>query len=287
MKNFRNRRSIKIDFAHVEDHQDHSAIDLASIIHAADAKPDESRIGGDLIHVSSIIGDFCPRREWLKREIGYSVPRNVNGALRVVWKLGRTAEEHVREQLLTTLRGNAFGRWACDQCSAVEEEARQYYFKQCACGGKFDRYVEAQIVDEEAGVTGSVDFVWIHRDFFNVVEIKSMNKTEFESLKKCKADHMNQAEFYRWIFHRNGFKVNRAEVIVVAKDYVVGSIYKVFSSERVSTARPLIVSATKDDVELARGEKMPARVMQCASPSSPRAKGCEACSLCFSLPSDR
>jgi len=286
MKNFKSRRSIKIDFAQIDDHQDHSAINLVDIIKSADAAPDEARAGGDLIHVSSIINDFCPRREWLKREIGYSVPRFVNGALRVVWKLGRSAEEHVRDQLLTTMRGNAFGRWACDRCDAVEEEARQYFFKQCECGGKFDRYVEAQIVDEETGVTGSVDFVWIHRGFFNIVEIKSMNKRDFEALTKCKADHMNQAEYYRWLYHQNGFKVNRAEVIVVAKDYVVGSIYKSFASERVTTARPLIVSATKDDVELARGDELPPRISQCSSPSSPRAKVCDGCSLCFSMPSD-
>jgi len=286
MKNFKRRRQISFDFPQIEDHESHVDIDLVGIIRSADAQPDRSRDGGELIHVSNIIGDFCPRREWLKREIGYDVPRTVNGAMRIVWALGRAAELHVREQLLTRLRGNAFGRWGCDRCSAIEEVARRYHFKQCECGGKFDRYHEAQIIDEESGVTGSADFIWIHRGFFNVVEIKSMVKHDFEALKKCKADHMNQAEFYRWILHRNGHEVHRADVIVVAKDYVNESPYKMFSSERVATARPTIVSATKSDVELARGDELPDRVAQCASPDSPRAKICDACSLCFNMPSN-
>jgi hypothetical protein len=286
MKNFRKKRSISFDFPRVEDHEEHAKIDLVDIVRSADSKPDVSRVGSDLIHVSSVIGDFCPRREWLKREIGYYVPHSVSGAMRIVWALGRSAEHHVREQLLTTLRGNAFGRWGCTRCAAEDEDARQYHFKQCECGGTFDRYIEAEIVDEETQVTGSVDFVWIHRDSFNFVEIKSMNKKDFDLLKKVKADHMNQVEYYRWLFHRNGFKVNRAEVIVVAKDFVMGSPYKLFRSERVATAQPMIVGATKDDVELSRGDEMPKRIQQCASPEAPRAKVCEACSLCFNMSSE-
>jgi hypothetical protein len=257
--------------------------DVIDLLRNADTMPEDSRVGSDKIHVSSLMNHFCPRREWLKRNVGYVAPKSASAATRLVWALGRAAESHVRSQLLSSMLGNAFGIWSCTRCDARESEARLHEFKRCECGGTFDRYGETVVEDEELGLIGSVDFVWVHRDFFNVVEIKSMNAREFDLLKKAKADHMNQVEMYRWLLHRSGKKVFRAEVVVVAKDFVKGSPYQKFESKIVATARPQIFKVVKDDVALARGKEKPKRLAACHDASTSVARACEACSACFSV----
>tara|TARA_R110000803_G_scaffold149256_2_gene214679 strand:- start:53 stop:901 length:849 start_codon:yes stop_codon:yes gene_type:complete len=264
---------------------DEHDVDLGNILRSQDAQPDETRVGQDYLHVSALLGGFCARREWLKRNVGYQHNNQVSGGMRIVWALGRAAETHVRDQLLKTMRGNAWGRWGCTHCDAIDG-ARMYRANtghSDLCEGTLDVYHEPQLIDERNKITGSTDFVWQHRGKLNIIEIKSMNKKEFDTMTRVKGDHMNQAEVYRYLLVKNGHQVDRADVIVVAKDFVFGSPYKVYASDKNPDARPRVSLLIEDAARDAMQEDMPNKLPQCSARDSSRARGCEACSLCFDI----
>jgi hypothetical protein len=262
---------------------------LTQRIGVQDRRPETRRTGqGDYLHASSLVGgDFCPRREWLARKYGVSVRESSWGAMRVVWALGRAAENHARGQLIESMPGNAYGNWMC-LCGGLEFLGLYRRVRCGRCGQNATVYGEPQIFDEGWKVSGSPDFIWEHAGVKNVVEIKSIQKKDFVPLSAPITGHVHQVQLYAYLYHRAGHLVSpRQRIIYVCKDYIQGGVYKEFVVEQDYGNPAPWLRAVGADAQLAtQKEFLPHRLLACDNPRTPCARRCPVVERCFSLLTD-
>lgn len=258
-------------------------IPLLTILSQRDREVEARREGLDAIHVTAALsGDFCGRREWIIRNYNTNVGTNTPfSSQRIVWALGRAAERHVRDSLLASMRGNAVGVWSC-VCGKESHIGKFVTDRKCtACDTLLEIYGEHRAVSPSGNVSGSIDFLYQdEEEDYGVLEIKSIQKADYEKLTGPLTSHRDQCNFYVHLLRLRGLKVGRASVLYVAKDAVSGSPYKVY--EIPMEIQPSVIQAHKD-AEEAFQEELPAKRSGCASPSSPIARKCSQCAMCFSL----
>jgi predicted RecB family nuclease len=260
-----------------------------------DSVAEKSRVGKQYTHVSSLIG-LCPRRHLLAFTSGVERSSVPKPSMRLVWALGRAAEHHARTQFLAAL-GNAgvLGTWTC-KCGHAKKEGEYSEVPKCPkCLKKLDRYTEAGLFDHDNRIVGSPDLLYVRPDNskVRVVEIKSMNKKDFEALDKPKEDHVHQAMGYNELLRINGYNVDDSiTVLYVCKDFQWSKPYKEFSVERTDHydsilnsmwSRALMVADGIRAKDAGEDVQFPARLQPCSSPTSSVAKSCDMCSLCFSI----
>jgi len=215
---------------------------IKELVTQADNKAEEVRNFTDgNIHVSTLINGFCPRKHAIIQKFNFPVEKKfVQSNDRIVWKIGRAVENHVRDSFIEVFKHeNFYGVWKC-KCEYTSFEGR-YSFLQPACPrcGTFpNRYHEVTLKDEVLGITGNPDtlFMMPESSKLYVLEVKSIknrpaasnpNDVCFENLKAPIANHVLQAACYRRLLKELGKPVaDTACIFYVSKDYRRDSPYK-------------------------------------------------------------
>lgn len=262
---------------------------LIKEIEVSDNAPEGSRVGeGDYTHASGLI-DVCVRQHVLARIHGVRNFEGVNGAMRVVWAMGRAAENHVRKAILRTrqMRG-VYGVWKC-RCEKTQHRGFHPSESQCGtCGTGLIKYFEPPLIDEHNKIVGNPDLtLQVGNGYMAVVEIKSMNKKDFMALSRPKGDHILQAGMYQRLYKRSGFTMHDHVVILyVQKDFSFKKIYKEFHVDVTqepwkTTLEEMEQDGSEIQTRTASGI-LPPRT-KCSSPADARAKKCKLATLCFSM----
>lgn len=275
---------------------------LTDIINEQDDQPDRARGGEEYLHASGLL-NFCGRRDQLTKmtkEQGNAFPRSAD---RVVWAIGRACEAHIRKQIQKGIgRQKIFASWRCVcQESEVLGVWRDTICKKCS--KPCNTFHEIPVWDHELKIVGNPDILLLDEGKLRVVEIKSINKKEFDLLTEAKPDHITQANIYQRMLVKEGFAVhNRSIVFYCSKDYGWQNPYKefhihsddssilldeIFASvkayrEAMTTANELTAGN-----ELVTGNPLTTedglypRLAVCSSMNSPMAKKCSRASRCF------
>lgn len=259
---------------------------LTQRISAQDRQGEVKRIGaGDYLHASALVNDgFCQRAEVIGRRSGEAIIEPSWGAMRVVWALGRAAEHHVRTQLIKSMPGNSYGDWSCP-CGRSSHRG-QFKRRTCgSCGHPVAIYGEAHIQSEDYRLSGSPDFVWVHREEFHLVEIKSIKRDGFEALVAPLLNHTHQVKLYAYLYHLAGHRVSQTQrIIYVAKDYIQGGVYREFTvTQNFNAPEPWLTRCLEDALVATQTAEVPPRLMACDNPNSARARRCPMVGTCFSL----
>jgi len=271
---------------------------LTEMIERADRVPVETRSGGSkqkgiegYSHVSSLIG-ACEREQCISYQHGLPLSEEVQGAMKVVWALGRAAEKHVKDGIISSRGGmGVYGVWQC-KCGAskVREKNQPDESQRCTrCGGSLNRYAEPLLVDHDHGVIGSPDMTLVEIGWHLAIEIKSMNKEQFDDLKEPLADHILQVMMYRELYRRMGFTVfDYAKIIYVRKDFMWkrknNSLYKEYDVQAEDWQGQVSALFNRAEV-ITRNNRtgtLPRREL-CSTVDCKKAKSCRRANLCFSL----
>lgn len=281
---------------------------LKSAVMRMDGKPEEVRTGNKFIHVSRLI-DYCARREALSYQhsatggIGRRV--RVFSGMRIVWALGRAAEKHVREQFIEAVSAEGvYGKWLCNKCGdEIMEGLHRDNHRPCRTCGHTEAttYGEFPLADREVLIVGNPDLLYVRPDNsrLRVVEIKSINKNEFDELGTPKPQHILQALCYHRLAEINGLDPdNNITIFYVAKDFTI-TPYKSFTVEVSDSHRRRVddlwqlANERADiirefDAKLSVGQthfdNLPPRLRVCSSDKATTAKNCIECVGCFSQP---
>lgn len=256
-----------------------------------DTEPQQSRLNHPgYVHVSSLI-NICVRQYVLANRYEVQAVERVTGGHRIMWKIGRAIEKHVRTHFLEGQgHMNIYGIWRC-QCGHVDHLG-MIPSRTCPhCNTKATRYFEPVLHDEDNKIVGSPDITFlVGRFYFVPVELKSMNKADWDALTEPLMDHVAQAAMYRYLYQKKGFTVHdNVKFVYTSKDFKYGDPYKEF---QVDCTQPQIVAMVESMVEAARATKvaneqrlLPQRSI-CQTASNRRAKACPCAHLCFSLGED-
>ena len=262
-----------------------------------DSQPQTSRVGGEYLHVSSLIS-MCVRKHVLAYVSKAERTEVVKPSMRIVWALGRAAENHVRTQFIDAMNYEGIvGMWKCS-CGHLKVQGLYNDTLKCPkCSKKAKKYNEASVFDHEYRIVGSPDLLYIRPDNkkIMVVECKSINKKDFDLLTRPKMDHILQAACYNRLLEKEGVDVDKTVTILyVCKDFsFTGSPYKEFRVpvntadvsfsviEMWSKARQFAEQKKNhDEKELVT---YPNRLPMCSSRDSTFAKDCSFCGMCFSV----
>jgi hypothetical protein len=250
---------------------------------------DPNRHRSDYIHVSSLV-EFCARRHVLSVKdqiLNLKLPRSPD---RVVWAMGKAAEHHVRRQIIERLNyRDIVGNWSCP-CKELLYAGFHVPHRTCIrCGSAATNYNEFDLYDDDAKIVGHPDLILYVERKLMLVEIKSMNKTDFVKLEKPVADHVFQVGCYhRMLVQRGKVPVlPTSALLYVCKDFQWGkSPYKEFHEDMTSDYWRHIIQIAWDKAyqvkaALKKGT-MPPRLTACTSANTTTAKACIACTNCFS-----
>lgn len=272
---------------------------VGSLLSAHARRKDNSRLGGDWLHVSALLGGDCRRAYLLASQENITAEVKPRVADRMLWAIGKTVEAHIREGLIELYgEENCLGRWkcACGQSEVIGVGGSKERCTNCTTVHK--TYDEINLRDEETRLTGSPDFIVrdVNTGLWTVVEIKSIkvvpkngvqtSAPEFHTLSTPSRSHALQALLYRWLMQRLGYEVSD-EVLVIygAKDYVMESPYKAFSVDGEADQNVMAVenltAVASEYADAVRAKTLTPRIPQCSSINSTRAKACPCVVSCF------
>lgn len=258
---------------------------VKAILDKQDKVPEKSRAGTYTthVHVSSLAYNFCPRQYAIAIKENLSLYESLTGGHKVTFRLGRAAEEHVREGFIDTYgRHNIYAKWEC----ACGRSYREGFYKEvaCACGKPLDVFKEPDIQDDENGLKGHPDLVFNYKQRLFVMEIKSMNKKDWEALTEPLHSHIMQAGMYPKLLAMKRTGVSPIVVFIyVGKEFVWGSPYKEFHVDMSEPKYVAIHEAMQAEAKQVKDyvEKgiSPERI--CTSINSSLAKKCPVAFRCF------
>jgi len=255
------------------------------VVERRDNMVDGSRIQEGYIHVSSLLS-FCPRMFRLAAVDQVRVTNFPTSNDRIMWAIGRSIEHHIRSAVVETQdKRHLYGTWRCP-CGNCADEG---FWKPKVCNSckmPADYYGEAAVFDHELKISGSPDILWRQQEGMLVVEIKSMNKKEFDTLDRAKANHIFQAGAYHKLMSQAGTEMApNVSVIYGCKDYAFASSpYKEFHIPAESVYS--IVEGAFEQVRILRRSEqdgnLPPKLAVCSVSTTPTAKKCPTCVNCFS-----
>mgnify|MGYP001279864521 CR=1 FL=1 len=264
---------------------------VSQVVNYVDNQRENARVTkgkGQYTHLSSLI-DFCPRMQVLARDHNVQpITRGATGGHRVMWRIGRAVEAHIREQYIRgTDWNNVLGTWKCN-CGQIKHENTHYDHKwrSCkSCRSKPRNYVEMGLLDHEHKVVGSPDMVlFTGTAGYLPVEIKSMNAEQFATLEAPVPDHVFQVLGYQKLLRVSGYQVHpNAILIYCVKDFRWGSPYKEFTIDPRNF--PHVVQQIDEAFLRAKAihetDGLPPRMTACGSPTDTRPKQCPLLAQCF------
>lgn len=262
---------------------------VARAVRLADTESETTRAGSEFVHVSALVrGDFCPRAHLIHQRHNHDQQVSVLSQMRIVWELGRAAENHVRKQFIR-MHGmhRVIGKWRCP-CEATEHCGNGNPHTLCqSCGKPVDIYGELDLFDQARNLGGHPDLLYLTRSGgLEVVEIKSIRKEDFSALLRPAPEHVLQCWSYLRILRETtpGVTVN-GRVLYVAKDYIQPKVspYLEFPLPPKPQILDLLEAQAAEAASHQKAGTLPPRLDLCTGPLTKRAKGCDACALCFSL----
>ncbi|QIG76124.1 hypothetical protein EVC24_103 [Rhizobium phage RHph_I4] len=253
-----------------------------------DTAPSASRLNHPgYVHVSSLVG-ICARQYALAQRYQVEAVESVTGGHRIMWKIGRAVEKHVRMQFIDGQgRQGIYGVWKC-RCERIDHLG-MFPARTCNyCEEQATRYFEPVLHDEENKIVGSPDLTFlVGRFYFVPVELKTMNKADWDKLEAPLPDHIAQASMYRYLYSLKGYLVhNNVKFVYVTKDFKWGDPYKEFQVDCTQEAVVNTVAAMVDAarrIKSARDTRVLPNRSVCQTASNSRAKGCPVAHLCFSM----
>lgn len=259
---------------------------VKDILDKSDKTPEKSRAGTykKHVHVSSLAYNFCPRQYAIAIKENLSLYESLTGGHKVTFALGRAAEKHVREGFIESYGvNNIYAKWECE----CKRSYREGFFKAdavCPCGKPLDVFAEPDIVDDENGVKGHPDLVFNYQKTLFVMEIKSMNKKDWDELTEPLQSHLMQAGLYPKLLSMKREGISPVVVFIyVTKDFKWGSPYKEFhvdmSDPKYVTMHENMLAEAKEVKDYVETGKTPQRI--CPSLSSTMAKKCPVAFRCF------
>ena len=277
---------------------DPSAVDIDAeffikIVESQDAIAEEKRHNTGYTHVSTLLRGMCARKVRFQDEAETPEYEWAGGAQRIIWKMGRAAEKHIRESYIKGIKGKGvIGKWSC-KCGRTTYEGE--HRKQPACGTCRTaplEYDELTLLDHEAGVCGNPDMlVMMGKDGkLYVVEIKSLKADGddgFDALVAAKPDHVYQAASYRRLLIANGYEnvSEKVLIIYVNKKYAFrGSPYKSFMVDVDIDGVEAVLDGAWEAARLVRRSRIDGTIperTECSSPQSQQAKKCPFVVDCF------
>lgn len=277
-------------------HDDFSDDHFIKTVMSMDSAPEEFRTGSEYIHVSGLI-DYCARKESLAfsgRQVGASPRmRKVMAAERIIWAIGRAVESHVRSQFVEGTRGEGvIGEWSC-KCGQLTRRGDMPRSLCGTCGERANRYGEFTLRDDIRKVVGNPDLLYSRPDngAVRVIEIKSMNVTQYKELAAPVAHHVLQAACYHRLLGENGFTPDDTVSIFYACKDFHPKPYKEFHvtiDDHLAARIDDLFELASKRAEWVEAHKsggcvvLPDRLDACSSPTSTRAKSCPECVGCFS-----
>lgn len=259
---------------------------VTNTVTAQDRIPERIRLSQQgLVHVSSLTA-FCGRQMVLMRREEQTLFRSITGGHRVMWRIGRAVESHIREQFITGRNYNDIhGRWTC-RCGETTHAGLIRRNAICnSCNGPVNVYGEYTLRDDDAQLVGNPDLLIEHEGSIVVVEIKSMTKDRWAELTAPLADHILQAGMYHDLLLARGMRPHKMLVFVYCtKEFKYGSPYKEFHVDATTAGLTAIRSSLRnsvaDAIEHERAGSLPPRTV-CSSAASQMAKQCPVCAKCF------
>jgi hypothetical protein len=265
----------------------------------ADCEPEKQRVNGldDYIHVSSLIRD-CPRKIGLQLSGQEGIPSIPSSADRVMWAIGRAAEQHVRKQFITAVRGEGvLGVWTC-KCEATSYTGEFRHRTIChVCKGVPFTYSEMVLRDENLRIVGSPDFVFSLQDGRKrVLEIKSKSKKLYDALTGPEIEHVHQATMYHPLlssFLGGEGLADEVGILYVCKDYAFSGVpYKLYIIKMTDASVQMALegfrnkaAAIWDSVRQQRTSlhlRLPAPLPACSTSLATTPKNCLFSTPCFS-----
>ena len=271
---------------------------LTNMLDSIDRNPEIDRSStGHYMHVSELAR--CKRKAVIDRLFNDGEPsyRTVSGYDRIVWRIGRAVEAHIRDGII---KGHGiskiWGAWTCP-CGAKRFDG---FFPTndpiCPqCKKERNIYIEPDLIDNVNGVVGHPDLTLVMPDgSFLVIEIKSMTSNDWKALEHAKGDHRFQACMYRSLYKSLGFNVHSKVIVIVAtKDYSFKRSVSPYKEFHIDATLPELDRQLNESLksaamvkEFTKERKLPARSITCPNYDTPTAKNCSQCSLCFNLPEE-
>lgn len=242
---------------------------------------------GDYLHVSDLLHK-CVRMIALSKRYNLQVVGDrIYDNTGVTFAIGHAIQDYITDKLKKTSPDKLFGVWSCacgySKTTTVYSKALEEG-KCSRCDTSLSKYNELVFKDDEYGISGSVDVCLLEDGHYYIVESKSIKKEDFEVLARPLPDHLIQATFYWWLAQRSKVPlVDQASIVYTNKAYTMASPFKELSikpSKEVHRLESYLEDAKAYKESLAGGD-LPLRI--CPSPSSPAAKKCHACNICFSV----
>lgn len=155
---------------------------------------------------------------------------------------------------------------------------------QCRqCQTPLHNYGELTLVDDSSGLSGRPDLILKRNGRYRIVEIKSMNGPEYDTLQGPIAQHVEQAACYRRLMELASFPMeDDVTIIYVTKQFVYGSPYREFSvNTGPGTHWHDAVDMYREQARAVRSNSLLPRLPLCSDPHAPRSRECPTCAECF------
>lgn len=263
---------------------------LKMVVNAQDSAPEAKRHNVGYMHLSELLKGVCPRAvRFTDENPDKQIYQAATGGHRVMWRMGRAAEAHIRESYIKGVKGEGvYGVWKC-KCGAHEKQG--YFAPEWQACGRCrtlpDNYHEYSLLDHEAGVVGNPDMLLRVAEPLYVMECKSMNGEDFDALQAPMPDHIYQGAGYRRLGLKNGLPIaDKIIIIYVTKKFKFGSPYKEFHVDVNKPEIDRVLDGAWAKARLIRQSRKDNRIPDatqrvCKSMNSPQAKACPHCADCF------
>lgn len=253
--------------------------ELSRLAAGHDARPEQVRIPGKTIHVSSM-DSICPRQLALAERYSTKDTTNPTSGDRILWATGNALADMVKESIIASIgRENVWGKWENDRVGWGEKASKA-------------PYQECTLEMPEIGLCGNADLILCINGSIVPVEMKTSKADVFDALTAPTPDHVMQVSRYSYILRRACYSKamgapisTKAIVYYIRKEYQYGNgVYKDFVID--ATERDDLIDSNIKDIHTAREAQksgiLPDRLAVCNKPTATRAKKCPNCIACFS-----
>lgn len=185
------------------------------------------------IHVSDLVTK-CPRILAFEQKFdGTRIPNTIPNTTLLTFKVGEALADVNIEHLCELMPDKVWGVWSCNcgktSITGTYQDAKLKSSICPKCETGVIQYTEYHVVNEDYGISGSVDLVIKTQDVYCPVELKSISKKQFEALKKAKPEHEMQALMYWRLMRDKGYRVpDSAIVLYTCKEYTK-PVYKQYN----------------------------------------------------------
>lgn len=245
---------------------------------------------GDYAHVSDLIAR-CVRKVAL--QLRYDMPvstQSLSLTDSLTFAQGDAIHDVVKARAAQGKPSAIWGNWKC-RCGTTKTLKPSLLSevdasKLCAaCKTSCNVYEEVPMRNKEHMIVGTPDLLLYLSAFdaFYITELKSIAHDKWKDLVRPDPEHVIQVVFYWFLMNSLGYRLtNRVSILYVTKGWMFsGSPYKEFTIDAQSMQKRLEPHLEDARALMAakKGVGLPVRV--CASEQDPKAKKCEACTVCF------